>query len=321
VPYYHVVFTLPDVIFPMCLFNQKPIYGLLFDAAAETLLTFGRDGKWLGGEIGFFGILHTWGQRLPMHPHIHFIVSGGGIDADGRWVLAKHQDKFLFPVRALSKVFRGKFIEGLKQAYGKGHLEFPGHLSQYQSPEGFEGWIRNLCANQWIVFTKAPFADSQQVVEYVGRYTHRVAISNHRIRSIDDGRVVFSYKDYADNGKIKETVLAAHEFIRRFLFHVLPPGFHKIRHYGFLANGRKQKLRRVMEYLLSHPKDCCLLQPPALSKETQGICCPMCRQGKLRIIAVFPVRFSTAALACFESIKSLATGPSYCRPEVPLSAA
>jgi len=321
VPYYHVVFTLPEAIFPMSLFNQKLIYGLLFDAAAETLLTFGRDKKWLGAEIGFFGILHTWGQQLPVHPHIHFIVSGGGIDANQRWVFAKHGDSFLFPVRALSKVFRAKFIEGLKQAYDKEKMAFPGELSQYRSPQGFQEWIQALCANQWIVFTKAPFADPRQVVEYVGRYTHRVAISNHRIRSIDNDRITFSYKDYADGDTIKETALPAHEFIRRFLFHVLPSGFHKIRHYGFLANGRKQKLKQAMEYLLSHPKDCPPSQNSDLPIRNKNTSCPICHQGNLQTIAVFPAWFAPATPACFQLIKSLTAGPSYFSPGIPLSVA
>ena len=288
VPYYHVVFTLPDAIFPMCLFNQKVIYKLLFDASSETLLAFGRDEKWIGADPGFFGILHTWGQTTCMHPHIHFVVAGGGINANGEWVSAKHKDKFLFPVYALSEVFRSKFIAGLKQAYETGQLTFPGDLTRYTSKQGFMSWIYTLCSKKWIVYTKAPFAGSQQVVEYVGRYTHRVAICNHRIRSIENGRVVFTYKDYADEGKVKELSLTAHEFIRRFMFHVLPAGFHKIRHYGFLANGRRAKLREIADHLGSLQDTGNELQPSIPDEKTSGVTCPVCKAGKMRFIATIP---------------------------------
>ncbi len=288
VPYYHVVFTLPDAIFPLCLFNQKVIYDLLFDASAETLLAFGRDDKWIGGEIGFFGILHTWGQTTCMHPHIHFVVPGGGIDPDGCWVPAKHTDKFLFPVHALSRVFRAKFIAGLKQAYNTGQLVFPGELAELASARGFMSWIGHLCSNQWITYAKPPFGDASQVVNYLGRYTHRVAISNHRIRSIEDGQIVFTYRDYADGDKVKELLLPAHEFIRRFLYHVLPPGFHKIRHYGFMANGRRAKLRQITEYLSTiHNTDNQI--PLQQSTETAScIICPVCGNARLCFMAVIP---------------------------------
>jgi len=283
VPYYHVVFTLPDAIFPMCLFNQEVIYNLLFDTAAETLSTFARDEKWLGAQPGFFGILHTWGQTMCMHPHIHFIVPGGGIDQNDRWVPAKHADKFLFPVRALSRVYRAKFIEGLKEAYENGSLSFPGALGQYESEEGFRIWMRCLCSNEWIVFTKAPFANPEQVVEYLGRYTHRIAISNHRIRSIENGRVVFSYRDYADNDQVKEMTLTGEEFLRRFLWHVLPAGFHKIRHYGFMANGMRKKLKMILEYLQFNPAE---EIADDFSEIGCRIVCPVCGEGRLWMIGV-----------------------------------
>lgn len=288
VPYYHVVFTLSDAIFPMCLFNQGVIYNLLFEASSETLLTFGRDAKWLGGEMGFFGILHTWGQTICMHPHIHYIVPGGGIDANGHWVPARHKDKFLFPVRAMSRVFRAKFIAGLKRAYENGQLTFPGELAKWESPEGFMSWIYALCSNQWIVYTKPPFGDAEQVVQYLGRYTHRVAISNHRLRSIDNDHVVFTYKDYADENKAKEISLTADEFIRRFLYHVLPTGFHKIRHYGFLANGRRSKLRQMAACLPALDDAPDKSDPDTLTDDTGGIPCPICGATRLRCIGVIP---------------------------------
>ncbi len=286
VPYYHVVFTIPNDIFPVCLFNQKVIYKLLFETASETLLTFGRDDKWLGAQTGFFGILHTWGQTMCMHPHIHFIVPGGGIDENDQWVPAKHGDKFLFPVRAMSKVFRAKFIYGLKQSYENNQLSFPGELEKFRHQEGFMAWIDALCSNQWIVYAKPPFADAQQVVKYLGRYTHRVAISNQRIRSIDNGHVVFTYKDYADNHKIKELTLTAHEFIGRFLWHVLPSGFHKIRHYGFMANGMKKKLEKILQYLKSNRQSTVEPVEQGAAVDNRRMLCPVCQHGRLYPIAI-----------------------------------
>ncbi len=316
VPYYHIVFTLPDAIFPMCLFNQKIIYKLLFDASSETLLTFGRDEKWIGSEPGFFGILHTWGQTICMHPHIHFIMPGGGIDSNRRWVPAKHKDKFLFPSRAMSKVFRAKFIAGLKQAYKNDLLTFPGELAKSQSKEGFLSWIYALCAKDWVVFTKAPFANPRQVVEYVGRYTHRVAISNHRIRSIENGRIVFTYKDYADEDKVKEMSLSAHEFIRRFLYHVLPAGFHKIRHYGFLANGRRAKLRQITEYLRSFPDPDDALNPQSSDEDTSVVICPVCQSGKMEFISSIP--YLPAKPGFTELIQALNLSFSFNQTKLPL---
>ena len=277
-----MVFTLPDAIFPACLFNQKLVYDLLFDSAAETLLTFGRDEKWMGGQIGFFGVLHTWGQTMCLHPHVHFIVAGGGINDQGRWVSGKYNRKFLFPVRALSKVFRGKFIAGLKGAYAGDELQFPGELSQ----KSFEEWIEELCSKQWIVFAKPPFGSPEEVVSYVGRYTHRVAISNHRIVSIDKGQIAFNYKDYRDDSKVKEMALSAQEFIRRFLWHVLPVGFHKIRHYGFLANGWKRKLKQIIEALKSTQVISSESTEQVAADPVRGIVCPICRRGRLHSIAI-----------------------------------
>ena len=288
VEYYHVVFTLPDAIFPMCLFNQKVIYNLLFEASSETLLKFGQDEKWLGGKIGFFGILHTWGQTICMHPHIHFIVPGGGIDTNGHWVPARHKDRFLFPVRAMSRVFRAKFITGLKRAYENVQLSFPGELAKWESSKGFMSWIYALCSNHWIVYAKPPFGDAEQVVNYLGRYTHRVAISNRRIRSIDNARVVFTYKDYADKNKVKELSLTAAEFIHRFLYHILPKGFHKIRHYGFLANGRRKKLQQVAEYLLAFDDSHDEPDSQTLTVKTCGIPCPVCGRTRWHCIGVIP---------------------------------
>ena len=286
VPYYHAVFTLPDSIFPMCLFNQGLIYNLLFDSASETLLTFGWDEKWLGGQTGFFGVLHTWGQTMWLHPHVHFIVAGGGINDEGKWISGKYREKFLFPVRALSRVFRGKFIEGLKEAYCRGELRFPGELAGLESTWSFGGWIEDLRSHEWVVFTRPPFGSPEEVLNYVGRYTHRVAISNHRILAIDKDQVVFSYKDYADKNKIKQMTLNAEEFIRRFLWHVLPSGFHKIRHYGFLANGMKAKLRGILKALNSGQETPVDSTEQVAAEYSGGIICPVCRRERLCPIAI-----------------------------------
>jgi len=279
VPYYHVVFTLPDKIFPVCLFNQQIIYDLLFEAASQALMLFGRDPRWLGAELGFFGILHTWGQTLCMHLHVHFVVIGGGIDANGEWVGLKYKDKFLFPVEALSMTFKRLFLEGLKKAFDA--LSFPGELEKLQEKKKFQGWLGELNSKEWVVFAKAPFAGPEEVLRYVGRYTHRVAISNQRILSIENGLISFSYKDYKDEGQWKEMTLPSDEFIKRFLFHVLPKGFHKIRHYGFLGNNKKNKLSEIWEYLVFEEE---LSLPNSDSQETaelEGRRCPACGMGAM----------------------------------------
>lgn len=277
VPYYHIVFTLPHLLHSITLYNKQLVYELLFDSASKTLLSFGRDPKWLGGEIGFYGILHSWGQTMWQHAHVHFIVPGGALTERGRWVQPKYGNKFLFPVRALSKVFRGKFIELLKKAYDCGDLVIPDTDGYLSRKDQFEQWINMLVNRDWVVYCKPPLGDAEQVVAYIGRYTHRVAISNHRIISIEKDHVCFWYKDYkANNMEWDKITLKSHEFIRRFLWHVLPEGFHKIRHYGFLANGRcKAKLARIREMLNIHHRDD---EPMATHSPVK---CPKCGIGSL----------------------------------------
>jgi hypothetical protein len=282
VPYYHVVFTLPDEIFLMGLYNRELLYNLLFECAAATLQAFAADPKHLGAEIGFYGILHTWGQTLWFHPHIHFIVIGGGLREDGEWIRPKYESRFLFPVRALSAVFRGKFIEGLKRAYAKGELNFPEEMKETEQGSKFEGWLNRLVSRNWVVYAKAPFAGPEEVVRYIGRYTHRVAISNRRLISIDNGEVRFSFKDYKDGGRRKEMTLSSEEFIRRFLWHVLPGGFHRIRYYGFLANGRRKARTDQIRRLLACEGEVSRgSEEETLSEETKGIRCPVCRKGRM----------------------------------------
>lgn len=293
IPYYHVVFTLPHKIFPVSLYNKRIFYDLLFDCAAQTLLLFGKDPKHLGALIGFYGVLHTWGGQLWQHLHTHFIVSGGGLDDNGQWVEPRCKGKFLFPVKAVSRVFRGKFIQGLKSAYYEDKLTFPDEYSHLKDPRLFEFWINELVTQDWVVYTKTPFAGPEEVVRYIGRYTHRVAISNARLISMKDGQVCFNYKNYKKKSSKgytwEKACLSAEEFIRRFLMHILPEKFHRIRHYGFLANGRCKKAIEKIRKLLP---PCALPITDSGQDELIGIKCPVCLKGIM--VPIFVVtRFST----------------------------
>src|SRR4029077_7917517 len=231
--YFHVVFTLPQQIATIAYQNKRELYGILFRAAAETLLTIAADPKHLGAEIGFFAVLHSWGQNLLHHPHLHCVVPGGGISPDGtRWISCRPD--FFLPVRVLSRLFRRLFLKYLQQAFDSGKLRFFTSLAALQDRQAFSRHLDLVRDLEWVVYAKPPFAGPQQVVDYVGRYTHRVAISNYRIVDIKDGQVKFNWKDYRDNDQQKTMTLSADEFIRRFLLHVLPSGFHRIRYYGFL---------------------------------------------------------------------------------------
>lgn len=235
VPYFHVVFTVPNEIATIAFQNQVVVYDILFRAAAETLHTIAADPRHLGAEIGFFAVLHTWGQNLMHHPHLHCLVPGGGIAPDGKsWTVCR-PGSFL-PVRVLSRLFRGLFLRDLEKAFAAGQLCFFNAQRHLQEPAAFRRYLAPLHAADWVVFAKRPFAGPAQVLEYVGRYTHRVAISNNRLLSMDHGEVRFRWKDYRDGSRPKTMTLDGTEFIRRFLIHVLPDGFHRIRYYGFLAN-------------------------------------------------------------------------------------
>jgi hypothetical protein len=293
VSYFHVVFTLPDTIYPFCLYNQKLVYDLLFHSAAKTLKTFGRDPDWLGADtMGFFGVLHTWGQTLSCHPHVHFVVPAGGVDANGEWVWPVFTDnRFLFPVHAMAKVYRGKFIAGLKRAYANGSLQFPGDLATLTEEPGFDAWLDEMVSKNWVVYAKAPFAGPEQVVRYVSRYTHRVAISNQRILSIDDGVIRFTFKNYKKQDECdtieelwEEMELPAEEFIRRFLHHVLPSGYHRIRYYGFLSGGQKHQWQAVWEELVFEEER----HPPEITAATPwlGLPCPACENGILEVALI-----------------------------------
>src|SRR6202165_5623384 len=236
--YVHVVFTLPPQLAPLALQNKKVIYGLLFRASSETLLEVARDPRHLGAEIGFFTVLHTWNQKLGLHPHVHCVIPAGGLSLDHtHWV--KSRDRFFLPIKVLSRVFRGKFVAGLKRAWQDGRLHFYGNLALLAEPKIFATWLRPLFRKDWVVYAKPPFGGPEYVLQYLDRYTHRVAISNHRLVSFADGKVTFRWRDSAHHNEQKLMTLSLDEFLRRFLLHLLPKGFVRIRNFGFLANRRR----------------------------------------------------------------------------------
>ena len=240
--YFHVVFTLPDSLSPLTLRNQKVVYHILFKAASETLKTLTQDPKHLGAEVGFIAVLHTWSQTLMDHPHLHCIVTGGGLSPDGtQWIPCK--EDFLVHVKALSRLFRGKFLAYLSEARQKGKLNFPGKIDHMRQDKSFNALLSDLYQKDWVVYCKRPFTNAEAVMDYLGRYTHRVAISNDRVVNMEGDQVTFRYRDRNDNDTVKYLTLDAEEFIRRFLMHVLPDGFMRIRHYGILSNrSRRTKL-------------------------------------------------------------------------------
>jgi hypothetical protein len=240
-PYVHVVFTLPPQLASLALQNKKVIYGLLLRASAETLLTVARNPRHLGAEIGFFSVLHTWNQKLQLHPHVHCVIPAGGLSLDRtRWI--RSRPRFFLPIHVLRRVFRGKFVAGLKSAFQREQLHLSGNLASLTHPKIFASWLRPLFRKDWIVYSKPPFGGPEYVLHYLGRYTHRVAISNHRLVSFDDGQVTFRWRDSADRNEQKLMTLSLDEFLRRFLLHLLPKGFVRIRHFGFLASRRRAQL-------------------------------------------------------------------------------
>ncbi len=236
--YVHVVFTLPRHLAPLVLQNKKVIYDLLFRTSAETLLEVARDPQHLGAEIGFFSVLHSWTQKLEFHPHVHCVVPAGGLSADGtHWIKPRYD--FFLPVEVLGAVFRGKFHEALKRTFHDGKLNFHGDLKLLAQPKTFAAWLRPLFRKDWVVYAKRPFGGPEHVLRYLGRYTHRVAISNHRLVSFTDGEVTFRWRDSAHNNEQRSLPLSVDEFLRRFLLHLLPEGFVRIRNFGFLANRKR----------------------------------------------------------------------------------
>jgi hypothetical protein len=240
-PYVHVVFTLPPQLASLAHQNKKVIYGLLLRASAETLLAVARNPRYLGADIGFFSVLHTWNQKLQLHPHVHGVVPAGGLSLDHtHWI--RSRPRFFLPIQVLRRVFRGKFVAGLKSAFQHGQLHFSGHLTLLAQPKIFASWLRPLFRKDWVVYSKPPFGGPEYVLQYLGRYTHRVAISNHRLISFADHMVTFRWRDSAHNNQPKLMTLSLDEFLRRFLLHLLPKGFVRIPNFGFLANRRRAAL-------------------------------------------------------------------------------
>jgi Putative transposase/Transposase zinc-binding domain len=291
--YFHVVFTVPQPIAAIALQNKETVYNILFRAAAETLRTIAADPKHLGAQIGFFAVLHTWGSAMTHHPHLHCVVPGGGISPDGtRWISCR--SNFFLPVSVLARLFRRLFLDYLGQAFDAGDLRFFSSLEPLRMRDAFLSHIAPCREKDWVVYAKRPFAGPEEVLKYVARYTHRVAISNDRLLDINDGKVQFRWKDYRDSNRHKTMTLDADEFIRRFLLHVLPDGFQRIRYYGFLANRYRAEKLTLCRQLMQMP-------PPTVNREANkdyrdryealtGISlktCPLCRCGTMVVIETF----------------------------------
>ena len=298
IEYFHVVFTIPSELNPLVSMNRKIMYDLLFRTVSETLDELVNDPKHLGAKAGVIGILHTWGQNLMDHPHIHCIVTGGGLSADGgRWVSCRKG--FFIPVRVLSALFRGKFLGLLKKCFRSDVLAFPGSIRHLKQPGDFETFRRQLYQKRWVVYCKPPFDGPKGVLRYLGRYTHRIAISNHRVLDNRDGKVSFLWRDYANGSRKKTMTLQADEFIRRFLLHILPERFVRIRHFGLLANRRrKDNIARCSEYLgtgKTATKE--KIKPETWPEQLLRLCgidvttCPVCQKGRMfRVALLNPIR-------------------------------
>ncbi|HXM93665.1 MAG TPA: IS91 family transposase [Candidatus Dormibacteraeota bacterium] len=280
VPYFHVVFTLPHELNPLCLRNARILYDLLFRASADTLLEVAANPKRLGAQIGFISILHTWGQNLLLHPHVHCVVPAGGLAPDHKsWIRPKYA--FFLPVNVLSSVFRAKFAHGLRKAFGKRKLIFPGSIAPLADPNRFAAFVDSLFRKPWVVYAKPAFGAPTQVLRYLGRYTHRVAISNHRLLAFDGEQVTFRWRDYAHGNKQRKMTLEATEFLRRFTEHILPRGFVRIRQFGILTNTRRSAFLALARQLLTtapKPPQACL----ADAAKSSTWRCPRCN-GEMQI--------------------------------------
>jgi Putative transposase/Transposase zinc-binding domain len=289
--YLHVVFTLPGRLSPVVLQNKKVIYDLLFRTSAETLLEVARDPRHLGAEIGFFTVLHTWSQKLTAHPHVHCVVPAGGLSPDRtRWI--RSRDNYFLPKKVLGELFRGKFVDALKEAFQNGQLHFHGDLKLLAQPKIFAAWLRPLHRQDWVVYLKRPFGGPEYVVHYLGRYTHRVAISNHRLVSFRDGQTTFRWRDSAHHNEQKLLTLSSDEFLRRFLLHILPKGFVRIRNFGFLANRKRAKLLPLCFHLFgATPQPQVASHPSGTKNSSPSWRCPKCG-GPMKVIE----RFTAAEL-------------------------
>ncbi len=279
--YAHVVFTIPHALAPLALQNKAAVYGLLLRTSADTLLEIARDPEHLGADIGFFSVLHTWNQQLQHHPHVHCVVPAGGLALDhSHWIAAS--PRFFLPVKVLAKVFRGKFEEGLRQLYARRQLVLEGVLAPLKNPRTFAELLRTAHRNDWVVYAKRPFGGAEHVVHYLGRYTHRVAISSHRLLSLEDHQVTFRWRDSRHHNKQRRMTLSVHEFLRRFLLHVLPIGFVRIRYFGLFAHRRRKELLPLCRQLLgaSAPP----ISPPLSAAVERPLWkCPVCG-GPMKVI-------------------------------------
>ena len=280
IKYYHVVFTIPSEIYTVVLQNQEKMYKILFKASAETLQELAGDEKYLGAEIGFFSILHTWGQNLMYHPHIHCVVTGGGLTEAEKW--KEKEEDFFIPVKVMSRKFRGKFLSYMKNE----KLKYYGENEYLEYPENYDNLMQSMYNKEWVVYCKEPFKNAESVIQYLGRYTHRVAISNERILKVEDDKVTFKWRDYKDNNKMKEMTITIEEFIRRFLIHILPPKFMKIRYYGILGNRNKKKKLLKCKILTRTKVEENNKKLPILEllKKTLGKdfnLCPHCKKGHM----------------------------------------
>ena len=293
VPYAHVVFTIPQSLAPLALQNKKVVYGLLMRTVAQTLQEIAQNPKHLGARLGFFAILHTWGQTLVHHPHVHCVVPAGGLAEDGTWQPCR--PGFFLPVRVLSRLFRGKFVAGLRDAFHNGRLELHGKLARYRRSAAFEGLLHEACRTEWVVYAKPPFDGPEPVLTYLARYTHRIAISNHRLLHLDEASVTFRYNDYRSR-RPRSLTLSLHEFTRRFLLHVLPKGFVRIRHYGFLAHAGRARLLPLCRLALGQPPEEPIEPEPRGDEASECSLdplprhprlCPRCGNSLLRCVEVF----------------------------------
>jgi hypothetical protein len=289
--YFHNVFTLPHELNDLLAANARVLYNLLFRSVAQTLQAFGADPQYgLGGQLGFTAVLHTWDQKLLYHVHLHCVIAGGALAFDGsRWLASP--PRYLFPVKALSASFRDRYLEGVCRAYRTGQLVFPGRLAALATVEPFQGALEPLRHKDWVVYSQPPWGGAEQVLEYLSRYTHRVAISNHRLRNLEEGRVTFDYRDRRDGNRLKQLTLSAAEFIRRFLVHVVPAGFCRMRHYGFLGNRVKDEQLARCRVLLGGTATAVVPEAPAQPLLTAGpeadvdrTTCPCCGQGRMVVV-------------------------------------
>jgi len=297
-PYVHGIFTLPHALGPLALQNPRLLYGLLFRTVAQTLQDIAGDPKHLGAEIGGFAVLHTWGQQLHHHPHLHCVLPAGGLDPDGtQWMPCRPH--FFLPVRVLSRRFRRLYLAGLAHLHGQGHLTFAGRCQDLAKPAPWQRLLADVRNQEWVVFAKEPIQAPRHVLTYLARYTHRVAISNHRLVALEDGRVTFRYKDYQRGHRLRTLTLDAVEFLRRLMLHVPPRGFHRLRHFGFLANRVRQEKLTQCRTLLGHTTrppirdEATDIKTPEVSAGEPGSVCPVCQHGRMHLVQTL-YRQSTA---------------------------